>query len=630
MPSLPQRLNPIAWFRQVQPLRGLILLLIYSGTLTVSLWIAYQLRFDFVPETQYQLLFWDNLFWIIPLKLILLFAFGQFGGLLSYFRLPDLYRIFGAMVTASLFLIYIWYVTDGKDCPPRSVILGDFIISIIGLAGFRLGIRIVRERFFEPVEHPHRAARRAAIVGAGDTGAAIASDLLARRGLGIRPIVFLDDDPAKLKHHVHGIPVVDTPANLATVARRFDLEEVIIAMPRAPAKRVAEVVRVARALDLNAEIVPGLSDLTSGRVRATRMRPVEIEDLLGRESVELDSEAIGTMIRGKTVLVTGAGGSIGRELCLQIARRDPSRLLLVDQSEFALFEIDNTLTEEATGVEAMPMIADILDRKRMDGILRTYRPRLIFHAAAHKHVHMMERQPAEAVKNNAFGTALLADLAIEHGVERFVFVSTDKAINPTSAMGVSKRLAEIYLQARQPTNGATTRFMAVRFGNVLGSSGSVVPIFRRQIAHGGPVTVTHPEVTRYFMTIPEAVGLVLQCATQGRGGEIYVLDMGNPVKILDLARQMIELSGYRPEIDIAIEVIGMRPGEKLYEELRHTAETHEATEHSRIMRFVNQPYALEEVRPFFDELRANIDRWNRNDLRRRIQEFVPEYTPWIE
>lgn len=604
----------------------------YGLLFVVSLVAAYQVRFDFVMPSIYRGLLLENLTWMVPLKLVLLLAFGQFGGLLSYFRLPDLYRVVGALGTAALAFVYIWYVTDGRECPPRSVILGDLMFSVAGIATFRIALRVARERFFSGATGGRKVEeKRLAIVGAGDAGAQIAADLLSRPGLGLRPVVFLDDDSGKWKKQLHGITVVDSPDHLVAVKQTFGIDRIIIAMPSASPKRLREIIDQANLAGVPAEIVPTIAELSSGRVRADRVRPVQIEDLLGREPVQIDQDNIRELLRDEVVLVTGAGGSIGSELCRQIGRHAPKRLLLVEQSEVQLFQIEQFLLEEGLGSIIVPLVADVADRVRMREILDRFRPKMVFHAAAHKHVYLMERQPGEAVKNNTLATAALAALAVEFEVRRFVLISTDKAVNPTSVMGATKRMAEGCLQSLQREPGGTTSFLAVRFGNVLGSSGSVIPIFRRQIAQGGPVKVTHPEVTRYFMTVTEAVGLVLQCSIQGEGGEVLVLDMGEPVKIVDLARQMIALSGFRPEIDIDIEYVGLRPGEKLFEELQHTAETHEPTAHPRIYRLKSPPprpwAAWQESLTGLGEVVATGER---SIVRAKIRELVPDYCPYEE
>jgi FlaA1/EpsC-like NDP-sugar epimerase len=400
-------------------------------------------------------------------------------------------------------------------------------------------------------------------------------------------------------------------------------------MPTAPSKRIGEIVRLVQDLRLKVEIVPSIDQLATGQVRVSKLREVEIQDLLGREPIQLETEDIKHMLRGKVAMVTGAGGSIGSELCRQVGANAVSRLLLVEQSEVQMFQIEQELVERGLGGVVLPLVADLLDADRMSQIFRRFQPQLVFHAAAHKHVPMMERQPEEAIRNNALGTARVADLALEHGVERFVLISTDKAINPTNVMGATKRLAEIYVQSLHAANSDRTKFIAVRFGNVLGSSGSVIPTFKRQIAAGGPVKVTHPEVMRYFMTIPEAVGLVLQSATQGEGGEIFVLDMGKPVKILDLAHQMIELSGLKPGEDIEIEFTGLRPGEKLFEELCHQHEDHVPTAHPKISRYIGPPTAMAQVNGYFDALSQDMLSLEAADLKRRLKEMVPEYRPYL-
>ncbi len=620
-------------YRYLLPSRTPFLFLAYSGALAASLFLAYELRFDFVVPGEWKELRIENILWIVPLKLFLLLLFGQFGGLLSYFRLPDFYRVFFALSLASFILTITWFVMGGNPIPPRGVILGDFIFSLILIGGFRITLRVARERYFTGNGETPKKQRRIAIVGAGDVGAATAADMLANRGLGMRPIIFLDDNRKKWGKHIHGIKVVDKPDKMEAICQTFGIEEIIIAMPSAPARRIREIVDLAAKIGLKAEIVPSLAELTTGRIRASRVRPVEIEDLLGREIIQLESDNIREMISNRRVLVTGAGGSIGFELSRQVAFYGPERLLILDRAEIQLFQAEQNLMEEGHEPILQPLVADIQDRNNIREIIREHRPQIVFHAAAHKHVSLMERQPAEALRNNVLGTKLMADISMEFGVEKFVFISTDKAINPTNVMGASKRLAEKYIQALNYVPDNRTNFMAVRFGNVLGSSGSVVPIFRRQISRGGPVTVTHPDVERYFMTIPEAVGLVLQSATQGTGGEIFVLDMGEPIKILELAKQMIELSGFRPEADIEIKIIGLRPGEKLFEEIHRDEETLAETRHERILRYLSDPESIESMRRNFDQVQQNLDNGkcaNINQCKEMLKNYVPEYVPSLD
>jgi FlaA1/EpsC-like NDP-sugar epimerase len=523
-----------------QNTRSVILAAIYVAIISCSFYAAYEIRFDFRVPLEHQA---DRLYQlpvVAGVKLVALIAARQLGSLMTYFSVPDLLRLFWAMGGASLVLFLPWLAGIRSLTIPRGVMLSDFMLCFGALCAGRLLARMYRERLGGAA----RAARgvqlqvqRIAIVGAGDAGASLAKDFLGAPHRGFTPIMFFDDDLTKRGKLVHGIPVVGRPEEIANISGAATLSKAVIAMPSASARRVREIVAVLNAQGLKVETLPSIEELASGRVRASRIRPVEVQDLLGRDAVDLDSAGIRHALEGRVVLVTGAGGSIGSELCRQIAAVNPARLLLVEQAEGALFLIEQELIELGFGGVIVPLVADILDRPRLQYIFGRYRPEVVFHAAAHKHVFMMERQPAEAIRNNALGTRQLAELALAHGVKGFVFISTDKAINPTNVMGATKRLAELQLMAiAAGQNGAgsagvapeaiagppspPTKFMAVRFGNVLGSSGSVIPIFKRQIANGGPVTVTHPEVTRYFMTIPEAVGLVLQSFLLGQGGEI--------------------------------------------------------------------------------------------------------------
>jgi FlaA1/EpsC-like NDP-sugar epimerase len=608
--------------------RFLILFVAYSCVLLASHWLSFLLRFDFDLPPRMAKLMASNWKRELPLDLAMLLVFGQFSGLLSYFSIPDMKRVVCATGASATLLLAIRYLASYPGSP-RSVVLIDFLLSTGGIAGFRLALRIVRERYLSPNSRPSRQARRVGIVGAGDVGANLARELQAKRGLGLAPVAFFDDDRSKWRSRVHGIPVVGPPEVLRDGRRNLELEEVIIAMPTAPAKRIGEVVRILQTARLKFETVPSMDQLATGKVKVSKLRSVQIQDLLGRDPVVLETETIRQMLREKVVMVTGAGGSIGSELCRQIAAFDPQRLLLVEQAEGQLFQIEQELIEEGCGGTVLPLVADILDAGRMRALFGRFRPHTVFHAAAHKHVPMMESQPGEALKNNTLGTVQLAELALEFGVERFVMISTDKAINPTSVMGATKRLAEVFVQSLHASHPERTKFMAVRFGNVLGSSGSVIPIFNRQIAAGGPVRVTHADMTRYFMTIPEAVGLVLQSAAQGTGGEIFVLDMGQPVRIVDLARQLIELSGLRPDEDIQIEFVGLRPGEKLFEELSYQGENYAPTQHAKIMRFSTQPQPLEEVRQWLGEINAQLHQAESNQLKLLIKQAVPEYQPYL-
>ncbi|MCW5556018.1 MAG: polysaccharide biosynthesis protein [Verrucomicrobiae bacterium] len=605
-----------------------MLLVIYTLELIASLWMAYELRFDFMLDAAAQAERLFVLLWLVPLQLLLLGLFHQLRPLLGYFSTPDLARMFHALAISVLLAFGVWLVWGAGVAPPRGVIVIDFVFALVGLTGVRLALRTLRESLHAPGNNPRRK-KRVGIIGAGDSGAVLAHELALKSGCGMQPVAFFDDDSSKWHSRVHDIPVLGPPERLVEICQKLDIQEAIIAMPSAPARRVGEVVRMLRQARLPCRTVPSMDQLALGQVRVSQLRNVEVQDLLGREKVELATEDIRSVLRERIILVTGAGGSIGSELCRQIATYHPRRLLLLDRSEPCVFQIEQELIGLGHRTRIVPIVADILDRERMTDIFAHFRPEVVFHAAAHKHVPMMEHQPGEAIRNNTLGTAQLADIACESGVDRFILISTDKAINPTSVMGVTKRLAEMYIQARFGAQRDQTKFMAVRFGNVLGSTGSVIPIFHRQIAEGGPVKVTHPEMTRYFMTIPEASMLVLQSAALGEGGEIFVLDMGRPVRIVDLARQMIELCGLKPDEDIRIEFTGTRPGEKLFEELRHTGENYAPTTHAKICRFLSQPMALEAIRQTLQRLRVNLYTADGDQIKRLLREVLPDYAPHL-
>ena len=616
----------------------------YAILAALSLWFAYELRFpgSDEPITAEHLAFEAYLhgqrpialLWLVSLKVGLLALWGQFRGVYYFFRLPDALRTALALATATFVALIAPYLLGGgvADDPfslPRGVALLDFNLSLVLFIGFRVTVRTLRERFTERPASPVGVVERIAIIGAGQTGAQLVADLLSRRGHGLKPVCFLDDDAAKHDLHIHGVPVVGSPDRLADHVAKFGVTEIILALPVTSIRRIREVSALAAANNLRVLVVPSMAELAGGRVRASDIRPISVEDILGRPPVLLDDVAITEMIKGRVVLVTGAGGSIGHELSRQVAAHGPARLLLLDQCEVLLYQAEQDLIAAGYGALITPLVGDVTDLARMSAVFATYRPCLVLHAAAHKHVPLMEAQPGEALKNNVEGTWVVAHLAAAHDVEKFVLISSDKAVNPTNVMGASKRLAELMLRSLQARPGVRTSFMAVRFGNVLGSSGSVIPTFRRQIAAGGPVTVTHPGVKRYFMTIPEAVGLVLQSATLGQGGDILVLEMGEPLKIIDVARQLIELSGLRPDVDIEIRIVGLRPGEKLVEELKCDGEQFRPTTHPRIFRFV----AAGETSLTPEALLAQVNdllRVEPSACKQGIRRLVPEYVPFAE
>jgi FlaA1/EpsC-like NDP-sugar epimerase len=609
--------------------RVFLLCLLYGAVLAGSLYVAFQLRFDFYPAPymdRYKL----GLGISLGLTLPLLWLFGQFRSLLSYFGLPDAQKILAATSLANLGLLAINYFNLGILNPPRGVVVINFVFVTIGLIGARLSIRILRERFQEKAPYG-RPKKRLAVYGAGSAGAALVEELMARPNLRMQVCAIFDDDKRKAQTRIHGVPIFGDLANLRKGAAELNLDEVILAMPTADQARTRAVVAQCRRLNIPVRTIPTMHHVVNGHLHLDRIKPVEFEDLLCRESVEMETSLSSGWIAGRRVLVTGAGGTIGCELARQVWACHPKSIILVDRSEPALFEIEQELREDGAGSEMQAIVADVGDTHRVETIFAQQKPDLIFHAAAHKHVPLMEQQVAEALTNNSLKTIALAQLAAAHGVKDFVMISTDKAINPTNVMGASKRLAEIGLQALNKKSSQMT-ITSVRFGNVLGSSGSVIPTFRRQIAAGGPVTVTHPEVTRYFMSVAEAVGLVLTAGRLGKGGDIFVLDMGEPVKIEEMARQLIELSGFEPGREIEIRYTGLRPGEKLYEELSHSEEVTEKTEHRKLWKLKPHSSTQHEESDFKRSLELIIEeaaRGNISQAKQRIKDLVPEYQPWL-
>lgn len=609
-------------------LRSFGLLATYAAGLFACFLSAYLVRFDFqVPEAELRALP-ILILWIIPLKLLLLYVFRQQQVLPSSFGMPDLSRLLYCSASSSVLMLGVSWILDENQGLPVGVVIIDFLFSLVGLVVIRLTLRWRRQRLGMHFGRTGGTSRRVAIIGAGEAGAILAAELRSKKGLGLEVVAFLDDDVSKWHTTVCGIPIVGGPEILLTEIRsRLRLDEVIISIPSASASRKRAILSLLHKAKLPFRTVPSIAELALGKVQVSHLRSVEIQDLLGRPPILLGTENIRSLLSGQVVLVTGAGGSIGSELCRQIAGFGPSRLILVERSEVQMFAIEQELVQKGYGSIITPYVTDLLDHARMKMILESTGPKVIFHAAAHKHVPLMESQPAEAIRNNALGTARLAQLAIECGVERFVLISTDKAINPTSVMGATKRLAEMFLQSLHAANPGRTRLMAVRFGNVLGSSGSVIPVFKEQIARGGPVTVTDPAMTRYFMTIPEAVSLVLQSAAQGAGGEIFLLDMGKPVRILDLARQLIILSGLEPEKDIPIEFVGLRPGEKLFEELNYEQESLIPTEHPKIRRFSANAIPFERIQRIFAGFSDALYNTDADQCKELLLQAVPEYTP---
>ena len=530
-------------------------------------YLAFALRFDSGIPARYEALLVSTISFVAVGKVVVFALLGLYHKVWRFVDQRDLEAIVRAVVVASLLLVgLLFLLAPGDADPPRGVVALDFLLTLAGIAGSRLLVRAFAEHRPRWALAP-RDAREVLIIGAGNGGQSVAFELRRNPQLRTQPIGFVDDDPRKRGMRVAGLKVLGTTDELPRILDDAEPHEVIIAIPSAPGTLRQKVVTACRPREIPVRTLPTVFELLSGGTDLFRqVRDVRVEDVLGRDPVRAELDRVGAYLSGEVVLVTGAGGSIGAELCRQIARVGPKRLVLVETAEGALFEIRRELGDERHFDRAVAVLADCRDATRMREVFAEHRPAVVFHAAAYKHVPLMEQNPVEAVRNNAVATRIVAAAAGESLVERFVLVSTDKAVQPETVMGASKALAEWAVESAQHRFPGT-RFATVRFGNVLGSSGSVVPIFRRQIAAGGPVTVTDPEMTRYFMTIPEAVQLIIRSGDLGRGGEVFVLEMGEPVKIVDLARNMIRLSGREPDEDIAIEVIGRRPGEKLHEEL---------------------------------------------------------------
>lgn len=565
------------------------------------------------------------------IKLIVFGFFKQYRGWWRYVSISDLTGIISASVASTLIIVVLWFAVILNVTPVRrtfpsianlqqGVFILDMFATIFLLGGLRMAIRLYHEEF-RTVESSR--IKRFLIAGAGNAGEALLREIHRMPVAEYDVIGFVDDDPIKQGTNIHGIPVLGTIDKLPEVCRNYDIDEVAIAMPSASHKQLRRVIQLCSGTKVHFRTVPSITDIASGKLKVSQIRDVDINDLLGRETVKLDLNLIEQFLTDKVILVSGAGGSIGAEMCRQVCNFKPKHLLLVEQAENPLFNIHRELEDRFPDVEISALICDITNKKRVEGIFKKHRPQVIIHAAAHKHVPLMETNPGESIDNNIIGTKVIADAADKYKADNFVMISTDKAVNPTSLMGSSKRIAEMYIQDLNQTSD--TDFVTVRFGNVLGSNGSVVPIFKKQIAKGGPVTVTHPEMQRYFMTISEASQLVLQAATMGKGGEIFVLDMGEPVKIVDLARELITLSGFRPDEDIEIVFTGTRPGEKLFEELSIKGEDMQPTRHPKIGIWKNKPVDREKLSTEIEELREVSATQDYDRIVNKIKEIVPEY-----
>lgn len=608
----------------------------------VSLYLCYLLRFDFRIPGMFRKPFLAILPVAVAVKILSFYLAGLYRGMWRYTSIADMLNIIKASTLGTLLLITVVAIFSRFEGYPRSVFLIDWGFTILLISGFRLSIRFWFEvqgsglNSFQTLKSLVRVfsksardskARRLAIIGAGDCGEQIYREFRSNRHLRYEVVGFVDDNPRKHRLKIHGIPIVGGVDELEDIARKFEIDEFLIAIPSATGSQMRRIVERCKSSGVAYKTIPSYGELLDGKVSVKTIRDVAYRDLLGREVIHLEEDRIGACLTGRTVLVTGAGGSIGSELCRQVCRFDPMKIILYERAESPLYDIELELKRNFPQIEVVPVLGDILDKGLLSSTFSHYRPVTVFHAAAYKHVPMLESQPWHAVTNNICGTRNVVEAAKRHHIERFVFVSTDKAVRPANIMGTSKRIAEMIVQCQSGGTDLGTRFMIVRFGNVVGSVGSVVPLFKKQIERGGPVTVTHPEVTRYFMTIPEACQLILQAAAMGKGGEIFILDMGTPIKIVDMARDLIRLSGFEPEVDIPIDYIGLRPGEKLYEELMTEGEGIVPTGHRHILVLNGSHCDLDDLNGKVDRLAEYARHQDLKRIRNHFKTIVPEYQP---
>lgn len=600
---------------------------------------AFLLRFDGTIPEEYLVNYPIFALAVTVITIFVYYVFGFYKKMWQYASVREMYNILFGVTAASLVVIVVAYIFIYPEAAikpmPRSIYPIAWLLNLGLTGGSRFVMRSLREYrngFGKSNQYaaPSANTKRALIVGAGEAGAMVARELRSHPTLSLTPVGFIDDDIRKQGLDLYNIPVLGRREDILRLIEEYRVDEVIIAMPSAPGRIIREIVEICKGTGVVVKTLPGVYDLIDGKVSISQLREVQVEDLLGRDPVQLDLDSIAAYLEDKVVLVTGAGGSIGSELCRQVARFKPKILVLLDNTENNLFDIEQELNERCPDLKLSAELADIRDEIHIKRVFEFYLPQVVFHAAAYKHVPMMERFPEHAVSNNVHGTYIVASAAKRYGCGTFIFVSTDKAVNPSSVMGASKRAAELVVQhfnEQCKKENLDTRFAAVRFGNVLGSRGSVIPTFKRQISMGGPVTVTHPDMVRYFMTIPEAVQLIIQAGSFAKGGEIFVLDMGEPVRILDLAKDLIRLSGLTPDKDIEIKFTGIRPGEKLREELFTDQEKMSATKYSRIYIAHNGDNHLDEARLLVNKVLQGFGLNDSDEARNLLNYFFPTVKP---
>jgi len=603
-----------------------------------SFYFAHLIRFEFsIPHAAFEKFVW-LLGIILFVKILCFFFFDLYRGMWRYSSLNDFLIIGKASTIGTALLVMLLLYTNRFTGISRAVFIIDWFLTVFFIVGSRLFVRLYFEQLsggqglknsIKAVASLFRKKKTQGIgviiVGAGDCGQKICREINDNLSVHYNVLGFIDDDPKKNDRKIHGISVLNNIENIRDVVNYSGAEEAIIAIPSLDAERMRTVVELCKSCGIKYKIVPSMGELINGKVSVTSIRNVEYRDLLGRKPVNLDKESIGNYLGNKTIVVTGAGGSIGRGLCQQICRYSPDKIILFERAESPLYDIDLELKKEFQQIDVIPILGDIQNKFELEIVFMEYRPDIVFHAAAYKHVPMLEKYPWKAVENNILGTQNVIKAAKNFNCDKFVLVSTDKAVNPTNIMGASKRITEMMVQSMGANSDSKTSFITVRFGNVIGSSGSVIPLFKKQIELGGPVTVTHPDMIRYFMLIPEACQLILQAGAMGNGGEIFILEMGNPVKIDSMARDLIRFSGFEPDKEIKIEYIGLRPGEKLYEELITRGEGIVPTEHKKIMVLTGLDYEQEQLNGQIERMREIAETRGGEKIRALLKEMVPEY-----
>lgn len=605
-----------------------------------SFYFSHLIRFEFlIPQDAFDKFVW-LLGVVLSIKVICFFFFDLYRGMWRYSSLNDFINIGKASTLGTIFLVVLLLYTNRFAGVSRAVFIIDWVLTLFLIAGSRIVVRLYFEQLGDGkglqnlikvavnfFKGKNKQGIGTIIIGAGDCGQKICREINDNFSVHYNVFGFMDDDPKKIGRKIHGISVLNNIESMEAVVSYTGAEEVIIAIPSLEAERMRAIVELCKDCGVRYKTVPSMAELINGKISVTSIRNVEYRDLLGRKPVHLNKESIGNYLGNKTIIITGAGGSIGKGLCRQVCQYSPDKIILFERAESPLYDIDLELKKKFEQIDVIPILGDIQNKIELEKVFKEYQPEIVFHAAAYKHVPMLEKHPWKAVENNIFGTQNVIKTAKEFDCDKFVLVSTDKAVNPTNIMGTSKRITEMMVQNLGADSDSKTSFITVRFGNVIGSSGSVIPLFKRQIELGGPVTVTHPDVIRYFMLIPEACQLILQAGAMGNGGEIFILEMGSPIKIDSMARDLIRLSGLEPEKDIKIEYIGLRPGEKLYEELITQGEGIVPTEHKKIMVLAGHICEQDQLNGQIDRIIEVAKAHDGEKIKTLLKEMVPEYVP---